>query len=62
MVLLKKSREGKHTNYKIDQNLNDKIGKHIQLFKKVYTYHNKPGKAADKLFEEDLTNVCKNLV
>jgi len=29
MVLLKKSKEGKHTKYRIDQNLNEKIVKHI---------------------------------
>ena len=29
MVLLKRSREGKHTNYRIDTNLNEKIIKHI---------------------------------
>jgi hypothetical protein len=29
MVLLKRSREGKHMNYRIDTNLNEKIIKHI---------------------------------
>lgn len=62
MVLLKRTKEAKQVKYRIDQNLNEKIVKHIQLFKKVYTYHNNAAKTVDKLFEEDLTTICKNLV
>lgn len=52
MVLLRGLREGKATNYQIDALLNKKIVEHIDLFKRIYNYHNKPARYNyEKAFE-----------
>lgn len=57
MVLLRGLREGKATNYQIDALLNKKIVEHIDLFKRIYNYHNKPARYNyEKAFEQNLTN------
>lgn len=61
MVLLKRQKEGKTSHYHIDQNVNRKIHEHIQLFKKIYSYHNRPKPNYDTFFEENLTNNYKLL-
>ena len=62
MVLLKGYKQGKKHFYDIDSQLNTKIIEHISLFKKIYLFHNKPGRHVyDKIFEEDLLNDYKLL-
>ncbi len=48
LVLLKKNKK----NYEIDDGTNKAIEKHIDIFKKLYNYHNKASKfIQDKPFE-----------
>lgn len=52
LVLLKKS---KGKAYEVDTAANKLIEQHIDLFKKIYTYHNKPARYVyEKAFEEPL--------
>lgn len=63
MVLLRRQREGKSAYYQIDQPLNFKVIEHIELFKRIYTYQNKPPKSHyNAPFEENLLNNYKLLI
>jgi hypothetical protein len=47
----------KNKHLALDAGVNKHIEKHIELFKKIYAFHNKPARHVyDKTFEEPLKN------